>query len=297
MRWFDYPAHVHHIAAAKPSSELWRVIVALVMMAVMYLFVTLIYQQAIFSVAGGSADLAQELFDGSTPRAMYLILFNFGLITLSVMAVVRLLHQRSGLSLLGPMARVVPQFLRVTVFLLMLGAVVMLLPPYGMGAPLVLNMAPAKWALLLPVSLVAVFIQISAEEILFRGYLQQQLAARFRSPLVWMIVPSVLFAAGHYQPGEAGENAVLITIWAGVFGMLMADLTARAGSIGPALAVHFVNNATALLITALPDTLGGLALFHTPFDMSDEAALRAWMPVDFALMLCMWLTARLALRR
>lgn len=297
MRGPDYPAHAHHSAAAEPRSELWRVIVAVVMMAVLYLFATLAYQQVIFRIAGGSTDLAQELFDGSTPRAMYLILFNFALITLAVMAVVRLLHQRSGLSLLGPMTRVVPQFARVAAFLLILSVVVMVLPPYDMGGPLVLNMAPGKWALLLPVSLLAVFVQISAEEILFRGYLQQQLAARFRSPIIWMVIPSALFAAGHYQPGEAGGNAVLITIWAGVFGMLMADLTARAGSIGPALAVHFINNTTALLITSLPDTLGGLALFHTPFDMTDEAALRAWMPVDFALMVCMWLAARLALRR
>ena len=150
---------------------------------------------------------------------------------------------------------------------------------------------------LLPLSLGVVFIQISAEEIFFRGYLQQQLAARFQSPLVWMVLPSVLFAMGHYQPAEAGENAVMIVVWAGVFGLLMADLTARSGTIGPALAVHFVNNVTALLITSLPDSLGGLALWHAPFGMEDTAELRAWMPVDFALMIVSWLAARLALRR
>jgi len=112
-----------------------------------------------------------------------------------------------------------------------------------------------------------------------------------------MVLPSVLFAFGHYQPVEAGQNAVMITVWAGMFGLLMADLTARSGSIGPALAVHFVNNLTALMLTALPDSLGGLSLFHTPFGMEDEAQLRAWLPVDFAMMIVSWLAARVALRR
>jgi hypothetical protein len=43
--------------------------------------------------------------------------------------------------------------------------------------------------------------------------------------------------------------------------------------------------------------LGDLALWHAPFGMEDTAELRAWMPVDFALMIVSWLAARLALRR
>ncbi len=30
------------------------------------------------------------------------------------------------------------------------------------------------------------------EELVFRGYLQSQLAARFRSPLVWIVLPSLM---------------------------------------------------------------------------------------------------------
>jgi membrane protease YdiL (CAAX protease family) len=179
----------------------------------------------------------------------------------------------------------------------MLAVVVMVLPPYGIGGALILNLSFGLWAVLLPLSLVAVFVQISAEEVFFRGYLQQQLGARFRSPLVWMLLPSILFAFGHYQPLEAGQNAVMITIWAGLFGLLMADLTARSGTIGPAIAVHFMNNVAALLLTSLPDSLGGLSLFHTPFGMEDTEQLRAWLPVDFAMMIVMWLAARVALRR
>ena len=154
-----------------------------------------------------------------------------------------------------------------------------------------------RWAALLPLSLAALLIQVSAEEILFRGYLQQQLAARFDSPLIWMLVPSVLFAAGHYVPSEAGENALMIALWAAVFGCLMADLTARAGTLGPAIAVHLANNVVAILLISVTDSMNGLALYVSVEATSDPALVRAWLPVDFAMMLVSWLAARLALRR
>lgn len=293
----DYSAHVLHTAAAKKRSELWRTIAGVVAIAAVYLVLARFYQQALFALAAGQPDFLSNLITGSTPTAMLALLFSFGLISASVLIVVRTLHKRDALGVIGPVSLAVPQFFRVVIALIMLGIILSVLPPYGYGEPLVPATGAGLWALLLPFSLIAVFFQISAEEILFRGYLQQQLGARFRSPLIWMGIPSFIFALGHYQPNEAGENAVMITVWAGVFGLLMADLTARAGTIGPALAVHFVNNVTALLIVSLPDNLGGLALWHTPFGMDNVTELRAWLPVDFAMMFVSWLTARLALRR
>ena len=90
---------------------------------------------------------------------------------------------------------------------------------------------------------------------------------------------------------------MLIALWAGMFGLLMADLTARAGTLGPAIAVHLANNASALLLVSLPDSLNGLALYVTPIPMSDTELLRIWMPVDFAMFIVFWLAARLAIRR
>lgn len=293
----DYAAHVLHTHAAKDRSEWWRTLMGAAVMVVLYIMFTILYQQLVIGMITARPALGQELQDGTTPQAMYVILGSFGLIAMAVFVGVRMVHARAATGVFGPVMLAVPQFFRVLALVVVVCAVVGLLPPYGMGAPLVPNLAFGVWALLLPVSLLAVFIQTSAEEIFFRGYLQQQLAARFSSPVVWMVLPSILFAFGHHQPGEAGGNAVMIAVWAGIFGLLMADLTARSGSLGPAMAVHFANNAMAFLFTSLPDSLGGLALFHTPFGMEDEAAMRAWMPAEFAMMIVLWLAARLALRR
>jgi len=159
------------------------------------------------------------------------------------------------------------------------------------------NLAAGTWVMFLPFAIIAVFVQVSAEEILFRGYIQQQLAARFRSPLIWILVPAGLFGLGHYMPQDAGENATLIALWAVVFGVLMADLTARSGTLGPAIAVHLANNVVAIVVVSLPDSLSGLSLFLAPFSMADADAVRTWLPVDFAMMFVSWLAARLALRR
>jgi membrane protease YdiL (CAAX protease family) len=228
---------------------------------------------------------------------MYLLLFSFGTMAMAVGVTVRVVHRRSAGSLLGVPGRLWPSFRAVSLAMLALGAVLLVLPPWDMGGELTPNLPLGRWLLLLPLSLLAVLVQVSAEEIVFRGYVQQQLAARFRSPLIWMVLPSALFALGHYLPAEAGENALMVALWAGVFGILMADLTARSGSLGPAIAVHLWNNVSAILIISLPDDLSGLALYLTPFSMDDAAALRTWLPVDFALMLVSWLAARLAIRR
>ena len=53
----------------------------------------------------------------------------------------------------------------------------------------------------------------------------------------------------------------------------------------------------AMLVVSMPGDLSGLALYHAPFGLADEAEVRAWLPVDFAHMIVAWLAARLAIRR
>lgn len=294
----DYAAHEAFVAPARPTAAAWRFILGLALVVGCYVALGRMFFYVLNMWAGTSSPaFADQVLEGLTPLPMLVLLFTFVFVTLAVAFVVRCFHRRPAWGLLGPMPLALRQFRAVLVLLIVLGAGLFVLPPWDMGGPLVPNLSMGLWAALLPVSLIALFVQVSAEEVLFRGYIQQQLAARFRSPLVWMVLPSVLFGLGHYLPEEAGENAVFIAVWASVFGILMADLTARAGSLGPAIAVHFYNNAVAILIVSVPDSLSGLALFHAPFGLADAATVRAWMPVDFAHMFVAWLVARLAIGR
>jgi len=290
-----YAAHEQLVRDARARPELWRLLVGLVIVGIFYV----VLNSVLFAIIGGFVppDQAEGFLRGTSTLATLVLLLSFGFLTLGVAIAVRRMQRRSFRALLGPRRLALQQFWRVLTALVVLGLVLALLPPYGMGEPLSQNLSLSTWVLLLPLSLFAVLIQTSAEEILFRGYIQQTLAARFHSPLIWVGLPSVLFAAGHYAPGVTGDNALLITAWACAFGLLASDLTARSGTLGPAIALHFFNNTVALLFISLPDTLSGLALYLLPYDMSDTDLLRQWLFVEFAVLIVCWLTARLALRR
>lgn len=296
-RTSPYRLHEVLVAPARDYPQLWRLVAGLVLATAIAVAVSRAVQVALFSAVPGLSVDPVAFATGNTPVSLLILLSSFGFVILGVMMAARIVQRRPGLGLIGPLPLALWQFWRVTRYLVLIALVLFLLPPYGMGVELSANIEPGLWIMLLPVSLMAVLLQVSAEEILFRGYMQQSLAARFSSPLVWMVVPSALFALGHYLPQEAGENAILIALWSGVFGLLTADLTARSGTLGPAIAMHLFNNVTALLIVALPDSLSGLALYTVPFSMSDTEGLRGWLAVDFAMMIVSWLAARLAIGR
>ena len=294
-----YRPHENLVATAREKPQIWRLVLGLVVAG----FVTFFAGFAMRTVLGVvSPDLQRELLnpangEGNTPLTLLLLLFSFGFVILGIFVAARLVQQRSPLSMIGPLPLAIRQFLRVAVLVVMLGILVMILPPYDMGEPLESNLPVGIWLALLPISLLAVLTQVASEEILFRGYIQQSLAARFRSPLVWMVVPAILFGIGHYVPAQAGANAALIAVWAFGFGVMAADITARAGTLGPAIALHMINNVTAILIVSVPDSLSGLALATTPFSLSETENLRSWMLVDFGFIVVSWLAARLAIRR
>ncbi|MCG7521583.1 CPBP family intramembrane glutamic endopeptidase [Ruegeria sp. Ofav3-42] len=295
LRPAAYAAHKRLVNPGRARPELWRLLVGLAIVGVV---VTLLNLVLFALVSGlGSFEWAENLLTGASPVSMLVLLTSFAFVTFGVSIAARRLQHRSLRSILGPRREGVSQFLRVFRALVVVGLIVAILPPYDMGATLTQNLALSTWLLFLPLSLMAVLIQTSAEEVLFRGYMQQSLAARFRSPIIWMGLPSFLFAAGHFAPGSAGDNAFLVAVWSGMFGLLAADLTARSGTLGPAIALHLFNNMVALLFISLPDGLSGLALYLLPNDMSDTGALRQWLYVDFAVMIVSWLTARVALRR
>lgn len=296
---FDYSAHERFIAPARARAQIWRLILGLVL-AVLFIWICapLIWQFLFYTMSDeGYRAVHEDLETLLLPQSMLILLSSFGLIWLALAAIVLVLHKRRPETLIGPPTIAFLQAKFVIVALLLLTVAMLLMPPYGYSPALEGGLPFGRWVLFLVPALLAVFIQTSAEEVLFRGYLQQQLAARFNHPAIWMMLPSVLFGLAHYAPDTYGSNAWLVVIWAGIFGLFAADLTARSGTLGPAIALHFATNVSALLLIAPQGEMSGLALFQHGFSAADEDAVRAFLPIDFAVMLVSWLAARLALRR
>lgn len=281
-------------APARPRAELWRTLAGLVLIGALY--VALIFGAVelagrIFG-AQGSGWLVNTMGDASTPAGLVLMLASFLTMAVAVVITARVLHGRGLASLLGhgwlrAALTVAVPLIALSILLLPLA---LLDPKVSAATPLTRLFA---W---LPLALPFLVVQIGAEELLFRGYLQQQLAARTKARWLWMGVPALLFGVLHYAPATYGVMAFWPVLWATAFGCLAADLTARTGNIGAALGFHFANNVSAMLLLGVQDKMDGLALYSLAIDPSDPAQLAPYMATDALSMLISWLLARLALR-
>lgn len=98
------------------------------------------------------------------------------------------------------------------------------------GAPPRSPLPLHSWAIDALIAIPLILIQTGAEEALFRGYLMQQLFARFRSMLIRVALPTVLFGLLHWNP-EAPGGSGAIMLAAGFAGFALALLTIRTGNL------------------------------------------------------------------
>lgn len=204
-------------------------------------------------------------------------------------------QRRSPYSLFGPRNTLLSD-LRVTVKALFILYAVLHLIPGSDETTLEANLAPLGWVLLLPIACLAVFIQTSAEEILYRGFLQQSLGALSDSRLVWMVLPSVLFGVSHYQPSLPFDVTGPHVIWATFFGLAAADLTARTGSLGAAMGMHFAYNLPLVALYAEPGLMSGFGLFVQPVGWAQSDPSLVSFAFDLFYLWIVWMTCRVAIR-
>ena len=276
---------------ARPRSELWRTLLGLALitgLSLVFALIWLLGQQW----ASRHVDLS-FLHPAASPQGLIWTLSTFLCPTLALWIVMRRLHRRRVRSLIGSIALARHQFLRVMAVQAVVVALAMLLPTPG-GADPVLHLSPLVWLRWLPLALAMLVVQIGIEELVFRGYLQSQLAARFRSPVVWLVVPAVIFALLHLDP-SIGPNRWLVIGVTLAFALAAGDITARAGTLGPAIAMHLVNNFTSLFLVGAAGQMEGMALFIVPIDLSDPTIWPVFL-LEAMLILITWLGARIVLR-
>lgn len=286
------------VAPARPTAALIRLVLGMIMVTV--LFFSLIFATtALLSVivpSPSASGLGPDLENGTSPLGVLLNLFVFIYIILAVMMTARAVHARDLISLVGDWRYARLQFGRALLYLIGLNLVLSFILPTPPEMTPVPNLSMSTWLSFLPVALLALLIQTGAEEIAFRGYIQSQLAARFSDPKIWIILPSLGFGLLHWDSSLDETTAWMIVTWATLFGLAAADITARCGTIGPAIALHFVNNFFAILLAAPRGSFDGLALYVYPFDLQDADLLLHWAPVNVLMLFVSWLTVRLALR-
>lgn len=288
-----YPNHARFVAPARAYPQVWRLLVGLLLALVVYVLVVLMLFTMAWALSGAEGDglaWAQRQLNPNDPNALLLLLSTFTGMALGAMTAARVMHRRPAATLFGPAARTLRDFvIAASVVAGILGGSVLIWSIVYDGVP---GLAWGTWLSLLPLALLGLLIQTGAEEVLFRGYLQQQLAARFASPLIWLILPALVFGLVHYDPASAGSSVWIVVAAAATFGLIAGDLTAQTGSIGAAWGFHFANNTLAVLIIATEGSLTGLALYTTPYAISDTDTLWGLVLFDLAMMLAAWIVIR-----
>jgi len=290
------PEFAAYVRPAKLYPELWRLGLGLLLILFCLLGTTTIMLVVLYPIIGplNYFGWVMGLSQPDTPAKVLFLLGTFFGMALGPVLAASACHFRGPGTLFGPAGETLRGFFLTLAVLAPLYAV-------GLGiswmiAPPTPNLPLSAWLGWLPLALPMVLLQVSAEELLFRGYLQQQLAARFAARWVWMGLPALIFAALHYNP-QAGVNAWLIIAVTLGFALIAADLTERTGSLGAAIGLHFANNVFAMLVLSVQGTITGLALYLTSYGVGDAGMLPLGLAVDLGMLFVIWRLLRAVLTR
>ncbi len=208
-----------------------------------------------------------QLVSGESPGAVVFTLLAWSGLWLGTWLAVRLLQRRRMATLFGARTNIFwSDFVRAAAAIAVAGILVE-------GVALLLGSGSAisrgaisfdQWVLwFLPVA-GATFVQTSAEEIVFRGYMMQTLAARFRNPWAWAFVPLVVFVLIHFDVASSAAVNFMGMGFAAVFAAVATMLIWRTGNLGAAMGLHFLNNFLAFSLLGNEGFLSGAALFVYP---------------------------------
>lgn len=298
------PNRPHHpyapiIASAMRRPELWRAGLSVVGITLIGIVLTPVLFALISYVAPNLAPFqfgARGLAVGATPGGMFIILAGFLLVAIGTIVMAKRLHARSLRDITGPGGLMRAQFFTTLKWIAGFTVLIFFLPWDG-DTEVVANLEPRIWLFWLPFALLGLMIQVTAEELFFRGYLQSQIAGATGSYPLGLATSAVLFGLAHINGSLEGYAALFPVIWALGFGLLAGDLTMRSGTLGPAIALHLVNNVSPILLSAQQDMMSGFALFMQTEDSSVLLADPKVIVFQTLLLFTSWLVARLAIRR
>ncbi len=259
-------------APSLAAPAVWRLIaaLALVLGGLVLLGITI----GAATLALGLTDPATDMLQGfETPLSALFILASFLIWRPAIWLAIRLFCRRAYATLFGPDGRVNwRQFLTGVMIAALIVGESTLVAWALVGAPTPTGVGLAPWLGFAAIALPLIYVQSSAEELLFRGLILQHMVARFGAIWAWGLAPSALFGLLHWNPDGYGAAAWIVLLITGLTGLIFALVTAATGNLGLAMGLHFGLNVYALLLVAPNAAFSALALSHWPVE--DESLLR-----------------------
>lgn len=267
-----------HPSVFNNRSQIWRICLGLFLIAI-------IYASSSFGWFIALDRMAQIRLEGlgSTPADLAALLFSFFFIWLGIALVCRRLHRHPLHALYGPTYKINWQHFLIGAGLAFATAIISetsisviswyFFDSSSQANPNINAKLWLRWVI--PISAL-IFVQIGAEEMLFRGYLLQHIRAR-GGRFWWSIfLPSFLFGMLHFDFPIFGVNAFFYMLHTSVAGIILCLVTLKTGNLGAALGLHFGVNAL-MLIFGLEGHLDGISLFVIQLDPKGAQATLSFL--------------------
>ena len=275
------------LEAARPKAHLWRTIIGAIIIVAVWMFWTIavMFGYAVCIAIWGDVPSAQtaieQLVDGKTPAAVMALLFSFVGLWFGVWLATRLMHGQKFWTIVAPERTVRWREFGIGVAIIAAYMALNTLAGIVLGLPSGerSSLSLIEWAAIAAPIAVLVFFQATGEELLFRGYLTQHLAARFRNPLIWGLLPSLGFGWMHFSNGTFPEYSAYYVVATTLFALTATVAVWRTGSLSMAMGMHTANNIGSFLITGTNDSMSATQLWLWNVDDIMRAA-----PYDIALL-------------
>ncbi len=204
---------------------------------------------------------------------LIVMLSQFGVLLLLLLALFYFLHQRSIVSLTTARAKVDFKRIFFAFFLVIIVQVGLFAVSYNIdNSNIEWNFDLSKFVPLVIISLLLFPIQIGFEEYFFRGYLMQQIGFYTKNIWIPLIITSVLFGLVHSANPEVAEIGSKMMVFYIGTGFFMGIMTLLDDGLELALGFHFANNfLAATLITSEFSALQTDAVFKYTGDIDKMA--------------------------
>ena len=270
----ESPAFHAYVDAARPRTQWWRVLIGLVLIGGAWFgsglgLVVLVSGGLLTPLGIGPEAIGALTGESRTmpPEGVMVFLLTFLGLWAGLWVAVRLVHRRPFGTLFHPSGRPgVSSLLRGAALAVAFYAISMIVYITVLGPPQRSDLSLSVWAVwIVPIAL-AIVMQASSEEMLFRGYILQHFAAWSRNPVIWAVIPSLVFAVLHYDAGmEAGIRWRMLAHIL-LIGLVMAALVWRTGGLGAAIGLHIANNIFAIGGAGIEGSALGFELWLFPPD-------------------------------
>lgn len=215
----------------------------------------------LFALWQASSGTVQDFM--ASPAGILAALASFAGIWLGLWAAMRWVHREQLMALIGTSRRVSRSgFLRGLAAVLLTSLLseillYLLQPDIARGA-----IGLSSWLLLLIPIVVLTLLQTSSEEVLFRGYLLRGLANRFQNPLIWALLPGLLFTSMHWSPSSTAAINACVLASIAAFALLLTLVVYATGNLGAAFGAHLGNNLAGFLLISHQQSYNSFALFN-----------------------------------